>query len=103
MSNISATFRDDTHFGLHHTKIPLKFKVIHKGRCFPHLQEFPMLLSQPIYLMPKQFLHTAGYQGDDSAKGVLPLGLFGDDPFHHISAMGMNRLSIRKGLMDSTQ
>ena len=62
-----------------------------------------MLLSQPIYLMPKQFLHTAGYQGDDSAKGVLPLGLFGDDPFHHISAMGMNSLSIRKGLMDSTQ
>ena len=52
-----------------------------------YLQEFSMPLSHPIYLMPKQFLYTTGHYGEDSLKGVLPLGHFGEDPFHHISAM----------------
>ena len=76
--------QDDFHFELHHTKIRLKFKLTNKGRPFLHIQELSMPLFYHIYLVHKIFLYTTGHQSEDSLKGVLPLGHFGEDSFHHI-------------------
>ena len=54
-----------------------------------------MPLTHPSYLMPEQFLYTCGHQGEDTLKGVLCFGHFGEDHFHHISLMYINGLCIK--------